>query len=280
MEEKEIKKRLSELYKKITSKSIEWDLIDKKKYYNQFIKITNANPIFKKLCKKYNLEDVSLDKEIICSKYIYVYIFFDILWDKISDSNELKTKIFKTKFPINRNNLFVNIKRFTLDWGVKLYEYLVKIGLDGTIYKNIMFNLGVSVNILEAVITDILHLEFSNSLVGLILIFLLPFMNKYTGIDKRYINEYWLNLYTSWNYNFIYNNGPSKDCFPIARICLINSSKHIKDDLWINNRLYTLYLTTIITNDNIFLMDKNINQKVLDEWNSINLKYIKKIIKN
>jgi hypothetical protein len=276
--EEEIKNKLNKLYKKITNKSIEWDLIDKEKYLNQMNFILKSNPIFYKLCKKYGLEDVSLNMEKINEKYIYIYIFFDKLWEEIKDSDELKDKIFRIKFPIVKDRIFVNIKRFTLDWGYKLYEKLVEIGFNGITYRDFMFNLGISINIFEAIITDLIHLEFKNPLVGFILILKLPFLNRYTGINKRYINSDWLNLYTSWNYNFIYNNGPSKDCFPIAGICLINSAKHIKDDLWIDNRLYTLYLTTILATDNLLLMDKKINKKVLNDWNNLNLKYMKKIL--
>ena len=279
MEEKDIKNKLSKLYKKITNKSIEWNLIDKNKYFEQFVKMTKSNPIFKKLCKKYNLEDICLNKEIIYNKYIYIYIFFDIIYDEIKDSDELKNKIFIINFPLNKNKnkTFINIKRYTLYQGYKFSILLNNLGLNNEIYKNLKFNLGISINIFEAVITDLLHLQFKNPLVGLILIFSLPFLNKYTGNDKRYIDNKWLDLYTSWNYNFIYNNGPSEDCFPFAGICLINSIKHNKDDLWIDNRLYTLYLTTILANDNIFLVDKKINKKILNDWNNLNLKYIDKL---
>lgn len=277
--EKEINKNLSKLYKKITGESIKWEEIDKDKYITKFTLTLKSNPIFSKLCKKYKLNDISVNEDIFNNKCIGVYIYFDILWDKIKDSDELKNKIFKLKFPIAKNRFFINLKRFTLDWGYKFGDILDNLGFNSIIVKNLLFNLGISINIFEAIITDLIHFEFKNPLVGLILILSIPFLNKYTGIDKRYINEEWLNLYTSWNYNFIYNNGPSKDCFPIAGICLINSLQHIRDDLWITNRLYTLYLTTTMATNNIYLMDKKINKKVLNYWNDLNLKYIKKLIK-
>ena len=96
--------------------------------------------------------------------------------------------------------------------------------------------------------------------------------------NKWYISKEWLDLYTSWNYNFIYNNGPCNDCFPFAGICLFNSLKHAKNNLWIDNRLYTLYLSTILASNDILFLDKEINKEFRDEWNKLNLKYIKELL--
>lgn len=277
MSGKKIKNKLSKLYKKITNKKFEWKKIDENRYFDQFIETVKLNPIFNKLYKKYDQKDIFTNKDKILNNYIYVYIFFDVLWEDIKESKELKNKIFQLKFPVVKDRIFVNVKRFTLDWGYKLHDFLFKLGFDGVLYKYIMFVLGISVNIFEAIITDIIHLEFKNPFVGFLLILSLPFLNKFTGINKRYISDIWIKLYTSWNYHFIYNGGPSLDCFPVAGICLINSFKHIKDDLWIDNRLYTLYLTTILANDEIFLSTNKINKKFVDDWNNYNLKYAKKL---
>ena len=288
MEEHKIKYQLSKLYKQITNEYIDWSQINKDKYLTKFIQSTKSNPIFNKLCKKYKLKDILLNEDIIKNKYIYVYIFFDILWEKIKNSSELKNKIFELDFLIKNNDknnifankIFANIKRLTLVYGVKINDFLSNCGFSGKITKDIMFNLGISINILEAVIAELLHFKIINPFIGLYLIISLPFLNKITSDNKRYINKDWLNLYTSWNYNFIYGDGPGKDLFPIAGICLINSQDHLLDDLWISNRLYTLYLTTIITLsfDKVFLLDKKVNSQVLDYWNKENLKYAKKIL--
>ena len=85
-------------------------------------------------------------------------------------------------------------------------------------------------------------------------------------------------MYTSWNYNFIYNNGPGNNYFPFTGICLFNSLKHSKNNLWADNRLYTLYLTTILASNDILLMDKEINIEFRNDWNKLNIKYIKELL--
>lgn len=274
-EEEIIKIKLQKLYKNILGKSLNWNKINKEKYYEEFIHLVKSNKIFSKLSKKYNLKDISLNKEIIYNKHIYVYIFFEKLYNEIKNSNKLKGKLMNMKFPISTKSYFLNIKRFTLDWGTKFSEFCNNLGIRGRLYKHIIFHIGLSINILEAIITDIFHLEIANSFVGFFLILLLPFSNEYINDNKWYISKEWLELYTSWNYNFIYNNGPGSNCFPFAGICLSNSLKHAKNNLWIDNRLYTLYLSTILFSNDIFHMDKEINKEFRDEWNKLNLKYIK-----
>ena len=277
-EEEIIKIKLQKLYKNILGKSLNWNKINKEKYYEEFIHLVKSNKIFSKLCKKYNLKDISLNKEIIYNKHIYIYIFFEKLYNEIKNSNKLKEKLMNMKFPISTKSPFVNVKRFTLDWGIKFCEFCNNLGIRGKLFKNIMFHTGISINILEAIITDIFHLEIANSFIGFFLILLLPFSNKYINDNKRYISKEWLDLYTSWNYNFIYNNGPCNDCFPFGGICLFNSLKYSKNNLWTDNRIYTLYLTTILASNDILLLDKEINKEFRDEWNKLNLKYIKELL--
>ncbi len=161
---------------------------------------------------------------------------------------------------------------------IKFNEFCNNLGLHGKLFKNITGLIGISINIFEAIITDIFHLEIANSFIGFILILFLPFSNKYINDDKRYISKEWLDLYTSWNLNFIYNNGPSNIIFPFRGICLINSLKHAKNNLWSDNRLYTLYLTTILASNDTLLMDKKINKEFRNDWNKLNLEYIKELL--
>ena len=277
-EEEIIKIKLQKLYKNISGKSLNWTKIKKEKYYEEFIHLIKSNKIFKKLCKKYNLKDISLNKELIYNKHIYVYIYFEKLYNEIKNSNKLKKKLMNMKFPISTKSSFVNVKRFTLDWCTRFSEFCNNLGLHGKLFKNIMFHAGIIINILEAIITDIVHLEIANSFIGFFLILLLPFSNKYINDDKRYISKEWLDLYTSWNYNFIYNNGPGNNYFPFTGICLFNSLKHSKNNLWTDNRLYTLYLTTILASNDILLMDKKINIEFRNDWNKLNIKYIKELL--
>lgn len=277
-EEKIIKIKLQKLYKKILGKSLNWNKINKEKYYEEFINLVKSNKIFSKLYEKYNLKDISLNKEIIYNKHIYVYIFFEKLYNEIKNSNKLKEKLMNIKFPISTKSPFLIVKRFSLDLFSKFNEFCNNLGLHGKLFKNITFLTAMSINIFEAIITDIFHLEIANSFIGFILILFLPFSNKYINDDKRYISKEWLDLYTSWNYNFIYNNGPGNNYFPVGGICLISSLKHAKNNLWTDNRFYTLYLTTILVSNDILLMDKKINKEFRNDWNKLNLEYIKELL--
>jgi hypothetical protein len=100
-EEEIIKIKLQKLYKNISGKSLNWNKIKKEKYYEEFIHLIKSNKIFRKLCKKYNLKDISLNKELIYNKHIYVYIFFEKLYNEIKNSNKLKKKLMNMKFPIS-----------------------------------------------------------------------------------------------------------------------------------------------------------------------------------
>ena len=276
-EEEIIKKKLNNIYKEITGRSLHWNSIDFYKYEKEFEKLFYSNKIFKELNKKYKMEDIDINKLII-QKHILLYIFFEKLYNKILSSEKIKKKVFDYKCNDNKNtSIFLIIKRNTL----VLLNYISNISKYSLVKNNkflsgLYFNIGVNVNIFEAVIQDIFFTHnLSNVFVGLVLMLTLPFSTNYVDDLHRHISTKWVDLYTSWNYNFIYNNGPGDKCFPMAGICLINAQKHnLKNNLWVNNRLYTLYLSTIIESTGIFHLNKEINNKFLSNWNKLNIKNI------
>lgn len=277
MEETIIKKRLNKIYKEITDSSINWELENISKYEIEFEKLFYSNKIFKKLSKKYKMEDIQINKSII-KKHILLYVFFEKLYNKILISDKIKKKVFNFKYTdYNSTSIFLIIKRNTL----ALLNYISNIQKCDFVTNNkflsgLYFNIGVNINIFEAVIQDIFFTQnLSNAFIGLILILSLPFSTYYIDDLHRHITTKWIDLYTSWNYNFIYNNGPGTKCFPMAGICLINSQKHnLENNLWVNNRLYTLYLSTIIESTGIFHLKKQINKNFLNDWNKLNIKTI------
>jgi len=269
---KQVQKILDEIYFRITSENINWSIINKKKYYKELEKILFSNKIFYDLSKKYKYEDIFLNKKLILEKYIYVYIFFEILYERIKDSTELKNKVFNIDYKKSSFG-FVNLKRDTL----KFLNYLGKnqSKLIGNNKAIIAFNnnFGIGINILEAVIKDLIEFQFTNSFIGILLILMLPFHGLVINEKETKISKKWINLYTSWNYHFIYNKGPGITCFPLVGICLLNSVKHNKKNLWINNRFYTLFLSMVLEPYEEFKLEKNINKDFLKDWNKLNLAY-------
>lgn len=274
-----IKKKLNKLYYEITNKKINWNKINMKKYYKEFNCLLKKNIIFKKLINKYNLEDINLHKNLIRKKFIYIFIFFELLYEDMKKDDNVKLKIFEVNNKKNySNNFFMNLKRETLNLCYHS-NYLFDLLIDdkNLMFENIKFNLGIDMNITEAIIFDLFRGYYKNAYLGTLLILTLPFKCYAIDIKSMKIDDLWLDLYTSWNANFIYTDGPCEGAFPGATICLMNSFKHNKINEWGYNRLYTLYLTTIFELDEDFKYKKTLNKKFLNDWNNLNLEYLSKI---
>ena len=274
-----IPKKLNDIYFQITNENINWEKINKHKYYKEFKCLLKKNPIFKELLKKYSLQEIGLNKKIIYNKFLYIYIFLEFVYKKCYKNPHLFQKV----FDINKNNkysdnFFVNLKRETLNICFKS-SYLFNLLLDknNMVFENFKFNLGIDINIMEAVITDIFNGYYDNAYLGLKLITSLPFSSNTLKDNNTIIDKNWMDLYTSWNANFIYTGGPGKECFPGGNICLMNAQKYNKINKWGNNRLYTLYLTTVLEIFNEFKHEKVINKDFLDTWNKLNMKNISKL---
>lgn len=183
----------------------------------------------------------------------------------------------------------------TFDY-IKSYSVIVAIGYWQLLrftflrYYSILWswvpNLSMVINILEAVIEDLFNGNINNALVGIILIFKIPYFRFYQ-IDKNnmIIDPYgkkWWYLYISWNLNFIYNNiAPDSQPFIYAKLISdLYTINEINPNLARMSRSYTLSMYIAGSwKKQIFINKENY---VIDEmkkyWGKHNLEYAKKYL--
>ena len=137
-----IKKKLNNIYFHITNENINWEKINKHTYYKEFKCLLKKNPILKELIKKYSLQEIGLTKKIIFDKYLYIYIFLELVYKKCYKNPHL----FENVFGINKtkkysDNFFINLKRETLNMCFKS-SYLFDLLLDknNMVFENFKFN--------------------------------------------------------------------------------------------------------------------------------------------
>jgi hypothetical protein len=260
---------------------------EKEKYILEAQQTFFDNPIFNTLSQKYTLKDLSSDNKItldsIYDKYVYIYIYLDLIYKHITASKNNKWQAIKNiKYLGSFPNIFYYVKIITLWLGIIYFTYIpLKI-------MNKMTNpLFLMLNIFEAVVEDLIKLRLKNAYVGLVLILTLPFnMIVYpTDQNINIINKMgkeWVILYTSWNANFCYGNLKNIG----AGICLLNSSNSYNNDKlsWDNNRLYTLYTYGLLLSSKFYKnnLDSTIitNPLLLKDWDNLNVEYTKVLFKN
>ncbi len=274
--------RLNQLHQELYNEVHDFGTIDTKPYLETVKKIFHANPVFNKLSEKYQLSDLSLDNDKIITmdmveKYIYIYIYLELLYEKIRNNKEEKDKLYDR---INHtgpdNNLFGYIKLYTV-YGSTKFTKMFK----SPVCLRFFSSMFLMFNIIEAVIEDTVKFQFTNAFVGLYLALSVPFIvrnfrkdlheNILCDFDKK-----WINLYTSWNVRFTYSGSPGKNYFPRTSVCLLNSYHHRVE--WLNNRAYVLFAshtlkTFKIFNEDFGLEDKP-NQQLLRDWDKANVAYM------
>jgi hypothetical protein len=138
--------------------------------------------------------------------------------------------------------------------------------------------IGLQVNIVEAMLTDISAEFFDNAKVGKALASEMPKKVEINGEDRvinYYLEDYWMPLYETWNLAFITGNLTSLEVlYPKLLIpSVINANKND----YIFSRGLSLWLTT---NFYLFKIQKGIDRplrkgrELSELWGKINLKYI------
>src|SRR5687768_2960543 len=90
---------MSKLHFLVYGETQHYEPIDTSKYLKDMEKAFFDVPAFKNLSQKYKLEDLStnenkLTAEDITTKYLYLYIFLDLMYDRIKNSKEEKEKLY------------------------------------------------------------------------------------------------------------------------------------------------------------------------------------------
>jgi len=273
---------LNQLHSMLYGESHDYGNIDIGPYVQEAEQIFNQNPVFKKLSGQFSLSDLSVGSEQItevdiATKYIYLYIFLELIYQKVRSDPAEKDKLYDR---INHlgpdNNFFGYLKIYTVYYSTKFTRML-----DHWFPLRFFSSSFLMLNIFEAVIEDLTKWQFTNASVGLYLMLSTPFSvrNFRKDLDDNIICDFddkWINLYTSWNTLFTYSDSPGVNYFPRTSICLFNSFKHKSE--WLNNRAYVLFASHILKSDPkfnaIFGLNDKPNPTVLAAWNKENVRYM------
>lgn len=105
----------------------------------------------------------------------------------------------------------------------------------------------IFINILEATLTDFFSQNYANAQVGLLLALSLPFIvltTKKEGIPQSTMSSAWVDLYISWNANFVIY-GTNRHNLPVIWSKLIANQtevNHYGYGNWLWNRTHTLMM--------------------------------------
>jgi hypothetical protein len=266
--------------------------IDTTKYIEDMKSAFMDVPSFRSLAQKYKLEDLStnenkLTAEDITTKYLCLYIFFELMYDRIKSSKEEKNKLYSRINDIgNDNNFFGYLKIYTVYHGTRITKWFDNPSLLRFLASNFLM-----LNIAEAVVEDLAKLRFVNALVGAYLALSVPCSANNFRKDKHdnvlcNFTPKWIDLYTSWNAKFTYSDSPGVDYFPRTSWCLLGSKTHGKNtndndpdsNAWLNFRAYALFASHLLKsqkefNDMFGLRDAP-NENIIRDWNIEDVNYI------
>lgn len=238
---------------------------------------------FKALSETYGLSDLSvgqehLDQSDLMSKYIYLYIFLDILYDKVRQDPAEKAKLYdRINYVGTDNSVFGYVKLYTVYYATKITTYF-----NHWLPLRFCSTSLLCLNIMEAVLTDLFKGHFDNAATGLFLCLSAPFSvgkfrkDEYDNVLCKFSDD-WLDLYTSWNTLFTYADGAGQNYFPRTSVCLLNSLAYKKSE-WLNSRAYVLFASHILKSshafNNLFGLDDVPNQLLISDWNKLNHRQI------
>jgi hypothetical protein len=149
---------------------------------------------------------------------------------------------------------FMVIKFVTSLFGVILVNLFRQFGIY-SVTSHLIIIIFMALNILEAVVLDILIGFYANGLVGIGLILLLPFtieeyiiyqiQTEESGLYLLHLDWYWIILYTSWNCCFSYGANLSW----MTRLILLPPiiiSLIINVDVWLSARVLLLLFSMMM----------------------------------
>ena len=266
--------------------------IDTSEYLEEMERAFVSIPAFKNLSKKYKLEDLStnenrLTEEDITTKYLYLYIFLEMMYDRIKSSKEEKEKLYDRINTIgDDNNFFGYLKIYTVYYTARFTKRF-----DHPLFLRFFSSKFLMLNIVEAVIQDFVRLQLTNAIVGMYLALSVPrSVNNFRKDEHDNVlcnfTPRWINLYTSWNTKFAYSDSPGVDYFPRTMWCLLGSKVHGENtddndpdsNAWLNFRAYALFASHLLKSQKEFnemygLRDAP-NKDILKDWNSEDVAYV------
>lgn len=259
--------------------------IDTSGYLEEMKRAFFGIPAFEKLSRKYTLEDLStnenrLTEEDITTKYLYLYIFLEMMYDRIKHSKAEKDKLYARIGDVgDDNNFFGYLKLYTVYYTARFTKRFER-----PLLLRLFSSKFLMLNIVEAVIQDLVRLRLANALVGMYLTLTVPTSVRGFRKDEHdnvlcNFTPRWIDLYTSWNTKFAYSDSPGVDYFPRTMWCLLGSKVHggnTPDDdpshnAWLNFRAYALFASHLLKSQRRFnemygLRDAP-NEALLEDWN-------------
>lgn len=266
--------------------------IDTSEYLEEMKRAFFSIPAFAKLAKEYGLEELStnenrLTEADITTKYLYLYIFLEKLYDRIKHSKQEKDKLYARIDSIgDDNNFFGYLKIYSVYHATRFTKWF-----DRPLVLRFFSSKFLMLNIAEAVVQDLVRLQLTNAFVGTYLTVSVPWSAKHFRKDEHdnvlcSFRPKWINLYTSWNTKFAYSDSPGVDYFPRTMWCLLGSKIHGEDtgdddpsgNAWLNFRAYALFASHLLKSQKEFnelygLRDAP-NQAILKDWNREDLAYL------
>ena len=283
---------MGKLHRLVYGETQHYPPIDTSAYLAEMERAFFEIPAFRRLAEKYGLEDLStnenrLTKEDITTKYLYLYIFFEMLYDRVKHSKAEKDRLYARLESVgDDNNFFGYLKLYTVYHTARFTKRFER-----PFWLRLFSSKLLMLNIVEAVIQDLVRLQLANALVGTYLALTVPCSvrnfrkDEHDNVLCNFTPE-WIDLYTSWNVKFAYSDSPGVDYFPRTMWCLLGSKVHgenTSDDdpdrnAWLNFRAYALFASHLLKSQREFnelygLRDAP-NQKLLKDWNREDLAYI------
>jgi hypothetical protein len=270
----------------------DYEPVDTSRYLAEMESAFMDVPAFKSLFEKYKLEDLStnenkLTPEDLSTKYLYLYIFFELMYDRLKNSKEEKDKLYSRISDIGAdNNLFGYLKIYTVYYGTRVTKWF-----DSPLLLRLLCSNFLMLNIAEAVVDDAVQLQLANAFVGLYLALSVPVsVNNFRKDEHDNVlcnfTTKWVDLYTSWNSRFTYSDSPGADYFPRTSRCLLGSKAHggnTDDDdpdhnAWLNFRAYALFASHLLKSQKEFnamfgLLDAP-NKDILRDWDKENVAHV------
>lgn len=283
---------MSRLHFLVYGETRHYEPVDTERYLREMERAFRGVPAFADLARKYTLEDLStnenkLTSEDVTTKYLYLYIFLELMYDRIKTSEEEKDKLYgRIKDLGDDNNFFGYLKIRTVYYGTRVTRWFRKPLILRLLSSNFLM-----LNITEAVLEDLVKRQFTNALVGAYLALSVPWSVKNFRTDAHgnvlcNFTQKWINLYTSWNAKFTYSDSPGVDYFPRTSWCLLGSKNHgentADDDpdhnAWLNFRAYALFASHLLKSqrefNDLFGLRDAPNADVLRDWDRHNVAYM------
>lgn len=283
---------MSKLHFLVYGEARDYEPVDTSKYLADMEKAFLGVPSFRNLAKKFKLEELStndnkLTVEDITGKYLYLYIFLELMYDRLKNSKEEKEKLYRRIEALgDDNNLFGYLKVYTVYYGTRVTKWF-----DNPLLLRLLASNFLMLNIAEAVVEDLVKGQLVNAFIGACLALTVPPSANNFRKDAHDnvlcdITQKWINLYTSWNAKFTYSDSPGVDYFPRTSWCLLGSKTHgenTPDDnpdlsAWLNFRAYALFASHLLKSqrefNEMFGLRDAPNKEILKSWNREDLDYL------